>query len=103
MASGKKNRSKPRVYVELTAYWGNDDVDSTIKLSRRRWKQIQEGASYSQCSSAWYEGSSFSVDWHFYEGEVSIYGEDAMECVVGLPVSNLVVNINNPEENDDGL
>lgn len=42
---------KPTSHVELTAVWGNDDADSTIKVSQRRWKQIQEGAEFE--ASAW--------------------------------------------------
>ena len=29
-----------RKYVQLTVVWGNGDVDSTIKVSRRRWEAI---------------------------------------------------------------
>ena len=36
-----KKKATPRIYIELTALWGNDDVDSTIRISRRRWKNIQ--------------------------------------------------------------
>jgi hypothetical protein len=87
----KKNTAKPRIYVELTAVWGNDDADSTIKVSRRRWKQIQDGAEYETSAWSWYEGRRYSVSWRFTEGEVSVYGEDGMECVAGLPVAELFV------------
>jgi len=39
---------------------------------------------------AWYEGRRFSVAWRFAGGEISIDGDDGMECVVDLPVSELV-------------
>lgn len=26
-----------RDFIELTAYWGNDDADSTIKISAKKW------------------------------------------------------------------
>jgi hypothetical protein len=87
----KKKPKSPRVYVELTAVWGNDDADSTIKVSRRRWKQIQDGAEYETGAWSWYEGKRYSVSWRFAEGEVSVYGGDGMECVVGLPVADLIV------------
>ena len=98
MARRKKKKTKPRIYVELTAYWGNDDVDSTIKISRRRWKQIQEGAEYEDYASYWYEGRRFSVCWEFSNGEVSLFGEEGMECVIGLPVSSLIARISSPSE-----
>jgi hypothetical protein len=87
----KKKATKPRIYVELTAVWGNDDADSAIKVSRRRWKQIQDGAEYETSTWSWYEGKRYSVSWHFSGGEVSVCGEDGMECVVGMPVAELIV------------
>lgn len=33
-------------FVELTAYWGNDDADSTIKVSIKKWEQIKSGAQF---------------------------------------------------------
>jgi hypothetical protein len=80
----KKKATKPRIYVELTAVWGNDDADSAIKVSRRRWKQIQDGAEYETSTWSWYEGKRYAVSWHFSGGEVSVCGEDGMECVVGI-------------------
>lgn len=93
----KKRSKKPRICVELTAVWGNDDADSTIKVSRRRWKEIQDGAEYDTSAWSYYEGRRYSVGWHFSGGEVSVFGEDGMECVVGLPVSELIAHINQPE------
>ena len=51
-----KKKATPRIYIELTAVWGNDDVDSTIRISRRRWKNIQEGAEYDTSATSYYEG-----------------------------------------------
>lgn len=87
----KKKATKPRTYVELTAVWGNDDADSTIKVSRRRWKQIQDGAEYDTSAWSWYEGKRYSVSWHFAKGEVSVYGGDGAEYVIELPVEELIV------------
>lgn len=88
----KKKAKKPKIYIELTAVWGNDDADSTIKVSRRRWQQIQDGAEYETSAWSWYEGRRYSVGWHFIDGEVSVCGEDGMQCVVGLPVSELLIS-----------
>lgn len=93
----KKNAIRPRIYVELTAVWGNGDADSTIKVSRRRWEQIQDGAEYDTSAWSWYEGRRYSVGWHFSDGEVSVHGEDGRECVVGLPVTELIARITPPD------
>ena len=89
-----KNKStKTRIYVELTAIWGNDDVDSTIKVSRRRWKQIQEGAEYAASAWSWYEGRRYSAEWHFTDGRVTINGEGGRQCIVDLSVTELFTQI----------
>lgn len=80
-----------RIYLEITAYWGNDDAESSIKVSRRRWAAIQDGASFSTTAWSFYEGGRFLVTWRFAGGEVSIDGDDGMVCVLDLPVSELVV------------
>lgn len=85
--------AKRRPSVELTACWGNDDAESTIRVSRRRWKEIQEGAGYATSAWGWYEGRRFPVAWNFVGGEVSIDGDGGMQCVVDLPISELVVQI----------
>jgi hypothetical protein len=82
----KKNAKKPRAHIELTAVWGNDDAESTIKVSPLRWKQIQEGAEFETSSWGWYEGKRFSVSWHFSGGLFSIY-----EHITDCPVEELIV------------
>lgn len=86
---------KSTSHVELTAVWGNDDADSTIKVSQRRWKQVQEGAEYKTSAWGWYEGSKYRTAWRFSGGKVSVWmvggGDfDGMECVIGLPVEELI-------------
>lgn len=88
-----KKNAKRRVYVELTAYWCNQDAVSTIKVSRRRWKKIQEGADYTRSARGWYEGSRFFVEWNFGGGEFKIDGDDGAECVVDCPISELIVQM----------
>jgi len=87
----KKKAAKPRIYIELTAVWGNDDADSSIKVSRRRWKAIQEGTEYGTSGWGWYEGSRFPVVWSFSDGKVSVYGPDCLDCVIDHPVEKLIV------------
>ena len=79
-------------FVELTAYWGNDDADSTIKLSAKKWNEIRAGAQFEKDAWSNYEGQRFRVVWLFGSGQVTIDGEDGMQCVVGLPVEELIVN-----------
>jgi hypothetical protein len=88
-----KNSRRFRVHVELTARWGNDDAESTIKVSRRRWKAIQDGAEFVAVAWGWYEGRRFPVVWRFANGEVSVDGEDGMQCVVAGVVSDLSVQL----------
>lgn len=88
--------TKRRPSVELTAYWGDDDAESTIRVSLRRWREIQEGAEYGTRAWGWYEGGRLSVAWYFDGGRVSIDGEGGMQCVVDLPVSELVVQMSLP-------
>lgn len=84
---------RQRISVEVTAYWGNDDAESTIKISRRRWQAILDGADYTTTAWSWYEGKRHSVAWSFANGGVSIDGKDGGQCVVDQPVSTLVARI----------
>lgn len=86
-----KLSKKTRTFIELTAYWGNDDAESTLRISPRRWKQIQEGAECTAPAKGFYEGNRFPVQWRFSGGMFSIDGEDGMECVVSRPVTDLIV------------
>lgn len=74
-----KNR-KPRTLVHLTAMWGNGDADSSIKVSRRRWHQIQSGEPYDTTTWSWYEGKRTLASWSFRGGELTISLDDGMEC-----------------------
>ena len=77
---------KPKIHVELTALWGNDDAESTIKISPLRWKRIQEGAEFETSAWGWYEGKRFSVRWYFSNGEFSIY-----DHIADCPIEELIV------------
>jgi hypothetical protein len=91
--SMKKKAARTKTYVELTAVWGNDDADSTIRVSPRRWKAIQQGAKYRDVADSWYEGTKALVGWHFKDGKVSVHGDDGAEWLVGMPVEDLIVQI----------
>ena len=90
--SSLKTKVPPPVSVTLTAYWGNDDASSTIRLSRKRWKAILEGAEHETTAWSHYEGSRSRVTWSFSNCTVSICSDDGMECMVGDPLSELVVD-----------
>jgi hypothetical protein len=77
----------------LTAFWGNDDAESTIKVSRRMWKKIQEGAEYKKSTWSWYEGHRYSVSWLFAQAEINIYGEHGAHYVVQEHVDSLLTEI----------
>ena len=78
-----------RIHVQLTALWGNDDAESSIRISRRRWSAIQNGGAYEVTASSTYEGKRHQVVWRFTHSQVSIDGDDGMQCVVDLPVTDL--------------
>lgn len=86
-----KHSVKHQANIEITAYWGNDDAVSSIGMSPRQWKEIQDGGEYVTSGWGWYEGSRFSVTWAFARGVVSIDGEDGIQCVVELPVAELLI------------
>ncbi|MBN9407476.1 MAG: PcfJ domain-containing protein [Burkholderiales bacterium] len=71
--------SKPRTYVHLTAVWGNDDAESTIKVSRRRWQQIQDGEPYDTTAWSLYEGVRSHASWSFNDGKLTISLGDGFE------------------------
>jgi hypothetical protein len=98
----KTESPKPRTYVEITAYWGNDDAESTIKVSRRCWQRIQQGADYERSAWSWYEGRRYPVGWRFSGRTVSVFGTggdafDGMECVLDLPIEELIVRVTQSE------
>jgi hypothetical protein len=85
--SGKTPPSK----VTIRALWGNDDAESTIKISPRQWKRIQAGEEFQKQGWGYYEGRRFSVKWRFNNRMVSIVGGD-MECIIDDPIENLYLD-----------
>jgi len=95
MTSSTPNSSSPRrtppQKVTIRALWGNDDADSTIKISPTQWKKIQAGEEFERGAWGYYEGKRFSVWWRFKERKVTIYGGD-MECIIGEPIESLYLD-----------
>lgn len=79
--------------IELTAFWGNDDASSKIKIKRNLWDQILSGAELSKSAVGYYEGLKFSVEWNFSKKKVTIIGEDGFEAVSEMSISELITNI----------
>lgn len=75
--------------ISLTAWWGNDDVCATIQISQSDWESIQNGEYYEEDCSYFYEGEEYAVTWVFSNAEVSIHGDNGMECVCDLPIDSL--------------
>lgn len=88
-----KSNTARRPFVQVTALWGNDDAESVIELSRKRWSQILAGASYTTCAWSWYEGERYRVTWVFTDGKLTIGGEDGMRCVLDQPASELIAHV----------
>ena len=85
-------------FVELTACWGNYDADSTIKVTTKKLEEIKAGAQFQKTAKSYYEGQGYDVTWSFANGVVSIDGEDGMQCVVDLPVEELILHQLKPGE-----
>lgn len=62
--------------LEVTAYWGNDDAFSTIRMRRIIWCKIKEGASHKRGSYLWYKGLRYFCYWVFSGGLASVSGSD---------------------------
>ena len=87
-----KQPPKPkRTYIELTASWGNDDSESSIKIAPSRWESIKDGGKFSKKSISYYEGEEEKVVWTFKDGLVSIDGEDGRQCILEEPIESLHV------------
>lgn len=84
-----ENESKKKISV--TAYWGNDDAESTISLTPEQWLSIQNGGEHIEHSESWYEGESAEVTWSFANGLVTIAGEGGAQWLLDSPVSELRV------------
>ena len=82
-----------RRYVTLIACWGNDDADSTIKISPRQWSAIQAGESYERGAWGYYEGGRQHVLWSFEDRLVSVFPSDSDggEHIVDAPLDELIV------------
>jgi len=82
---------KKRNMVSLTAVWGNDDAESTVRISLSHWKRLVSGSAFTKNAWAWYEGRRYQAQWVFKNGCVTIHGPDAAVHVVDLPLDELFV------------
>jgi hypothetical protein len=94
-----KPKPKPqRVSIVLNATWGNDDAESTIRLSRRQWKNIESGARIVRTAWAHYEGTRFRVVWTFENSRFTLDGDDGLQCIVDRDVAELTPELWPPQE-----
>ena len=78
--------------MNLTAYWGNDDVSATIRISKATWQSILAGNEYEATSRYYYEGKSYKANWYFNNGLLDIHGTDGRDCVLDRPVNELIID-----------
>jgi hypothetical protein len=82
-----KEESEP--LIEITAWWGNDDVDASLQVTQTEWEDIKNGGEFEDVSSYFYEGQEYLANWRFTDGLVSITGEEGRECILEMPVDGL--------------
>ena len=86
-----KNKKTPPCEIELTAWWGHDDINTSIQVTQEDWAAIQAGDLYETESTYWYEGNEYAATWEVEHKKVNIHGEDGNECVVGMSIDELNV------------
>ncbi len=77
--------------LQVTAYWGNDDVSCTIRVRKSIWNRVENGAYYKRVGFYGYEGQVFRCKWIFSGGFVSISGADGGVHLLGVPMDQLIV------------
>lgn len=77
--------------IELVAFWGNDDVESRIKISLKQWNSILNGEEYSRSTWSYYEGERYNVYWSIKNRMVDIYGEDGAHWVAEVGLNDIYV------------
>ena len=78
--------------VSVTAYWSEDDAESTLVLSDADWAALSVGATQVFQSKGFYEGEEFDVEWSFSNSYFCINGFDGRQCVVDETIQDLVIN-----------
>lgn len=68
--------------ITLTAIWGNDDVESEIRVSRKNWVRICAGGELKRTASGWYEGKRFGTYWHIADRKVEITSDEGGDCFI---------------------
>lgn len=77
--------SKPRPDrrpISVRRWWGNGDVEATVKLTRAKWRRICAGEQIDAPTWAWYEGKRERVGFRFNHperGDLYIGGGDCTD------------------------
>ena len=77
--------------VKVTAFWGNDDAESTVELSREAWERVKRGGRHVIVGQSAYEGRSESVAWSFEDRCIWINGNEGAQHINGDSIESLVV------------
>lgn len=88
----KKMNPKIR-HIQLRAVWGNDDAESSIKISLSKWHNIQNGAEYHKSTWSYYEGKRYHCEWSFANGLVTVEGDESEERLKDAPLDKLFVTM----------
>lgn len=78
--------------ISVTAYWSEDDAESTLVLDDVDWAAIKGGANKVFRSKAFYEGEEFEVEWSFDNSCFSVDSFDGRQCVLDGAIQDLVIN-----------
>jgi hypothetical protein len=84
-------KKPPAPKISIRALWANNAATSTIKISPRQWKKIQEGKEFKKGGWGYYERQRFSVSWYFNNRNVTIYA-DEQECIHRDPIEKLYLD-----------
>ena len=73
--------------ISITVYWGNDDSESTIRISVKQLNSILIGEDFTKSTWSYYEGLRNRVIWEFSNRTLNIYGDDGEHWVVDADLS----------------
>ena len=77
--------------VTVTAFWGNDDASSTIRISKAKWTKILAGEGLHKPAWSWYEGKRSRVSWVIEDKKCSIIGSEYVIWVENISLDELTI------------
>ena len=79
------------MHVTITAFWGNDDASSTIRISKSKWTKILAGEALHKPAWSWYEGKRYRVNWVIEDNKCSIIGAEHVLWVENITLDELII------------